>query len=72
MSSCPGARGPRTHFVAAQGVRGALHPRSVSALAHVERLEPTPSGAYVASLRGGHRVPISRAAASRLRKTLGI
>ena len=39
---------------------------------HVERLEPVLSGGYVARLAGGKTVDVSRHAARKLRRRLGI
>lgn len=49
-----------------------VHRRSLLSLAHVERLESQPSGGYVAHVRGGGCVEVSRQAARDLRRRLGI
>ncbi len=49
-----------------------VHRRHLINLDHVERLEPTASGGFVAHTKGGDRVPVSRQAARNLRKRLGI
>lgn len=49
-----------------------VHRRHLVALAHVDRLHPTASGAFVAVTATQHEIPVSRAAARRLRKQLGI
>jgi len=45
-----------------------LHRRCLVNMDYVERLEPVESGGYLAHIRGGHRVEVSRGAARRLRK----
>ncbi len=45
-----------------------VHRQALVDLERVERLEPRPSGGYVAHLDGGHEVPVSRQEARRLRK----
>ncbi len=45
-----------------------LHRQVLVDLERVERLEPTPSGGYVAHLSGGEQVPVSRQEARRLRR----
>ena len=49
-----------------------VHRRSLLSLAHVERLESQLSGGYVAHVRGGGSVEVSRQAARDLRRRLGI
>jgi two-component system LytT family response regulator len=49
-----------------------VHRRAIVNLLHVERLEPVPSGGYVARLAGGKTVDVSRQAARKLRRRLGI
>lgn len=49
-----------------------VHRRALVNLRCVERLKPLPSGGYLAGLRDGHEVPVSRQAARALRKRLGI
>jgi two-component system LytT family response regulator len=49
-----------------------VHRRAILNLDHVERLEATPSGGYLAHVGGGSRVDISRQAARQLRRRLGI
>lgn len=45
-----------------------LHRQALVDIERVERLEPTPSGGYVAHLHGGDQVPVSRQEARRLRR----
>lgn len=45
-----------------------LHRQVLVDLERIERLEPTPSGGYVAHLAGGEQVPVSRQEARRLRR----
>ncbi len=45
-----------------------VHRQALVDLTRVERLEPTPSGGYVAWLVGGQQVPVSRQEARKLRK----
>jgi two-component system, LytTR family, response regulator len=45
-----------------------LHRQALVDLERIERLEPTPSGGYVAHLAGGEQVPVSRQEARRLRR----
>jgi two-component system LytT family response regulator len=49
-----------------------VHRRAIINLLHVERLEPVLSGGYVARLAGGKSVDVSRQAARKLRRRLGI
>jgi two-component system, LytTR family, response regulator len=49
-----------------------VHRRAIVNLLHVERLEPVLSGGYVARVAGGKRVDVSRQAARKLRRRLGI
>jgi two-component system LytT family response regulator len=49
-----------------------VHRRAIVNLLHVERLEPVLSGGYVAHVAGGKSVDVSRQAARRLRRRLGI
>ena len=49
-----------------------VHRRSLLSLTHVERLESQLSGGYVAHVRGGGSVEVSRQAARDLRRRLGI
>lgn len=49
-----------------------VHRRAIVNLLHVERLEPVLSGGYVARIAGGKSVGVSRQAARRLRRRLGI
>ena len=49
-----------------------VHRRAIVNLMHVERLEPVLSGGYVARLAGGKTVDVSRQAARKLRRRLGI
>lgn len=49
-----------------------VHRRALVNLLHVERLEPVVSGGYVARLVGGKSVDVSRQAARKLRRRLGI
>lgn len=49
-----------------------VHRRAIVNLLHVERLEPVLSGGYVARLAGGKSVDVSRQAARKLRRRLGI
>lgn len=49
-----------------------VHRRAIVNLLHVERLEPVLSGGYLARIAGGKRVDVSRQAARRLRRRLGI
>ncbi|MFH1465649.1 MAG: LytTR family DNA-binding domain-containing protein [Pseudomonadota bacterium] len=45
-----------------------VHRQALVDLERIERLEPTPSGGYVAFLEGGFEVPVSRQEARRLRR----
>ncbi len=49
-----------------------VHRRALLNLDHVEQLEPLETGGYFAVLTDGARVPISRQAARRLRRTFGL
>lgn len=49
-----------------------VHRRSLLSLTHVERLESQLSGGYVAHVRGGGSVEVSRQAARDLRRRLGL
>lgn len=49
-----------------------VHRRSLLSLAHVERLESQLSGGYLAHVRGGGSVDVSRQAARELRRRLGL
>ena len=49
-----------------------VHRRAIVNLLHVERLEPVLSGGYIARVAGGKSVDVSRQAARRLRRRLGI
>jgi two-component system LytT family response regulator len=49
-----------------------VHRRALLNLLHVERLEPAPSGGYLARVAGGKSVEVSRQSARRLRRRLGI
>jgi two-component system LytT family response regulator len=49
-----------------------VHRRAILNLLHVERLEPVLSGGYVARVAGGKTVDVSRQAARKLRRRLGI
>jgi len=49
-----------------------VHRRAIVNLLHVERLESVLSGGYVARIAGGKSVDVSRQAARRLRRRLGI
>lgn len=49
-----------------------VHRRAIVNLLHVERLEPVVSGGYVARVAGGKSVDVSRQAARKLRRRLGI
>jgi two-component system, LytTR family, response regulator len=49
-----------------------VHRRALLNLAQVEMLRPTDAGGYVARMRGGGDVPVSRQAARKLRRWLGI
>ena len=48
-----------------------VHRRALVALDHVSKLEPQPSGGYVARI-GAHAIEVSRQAARDLRKKLGL
>jgi two-component system LytT family response regulator len=45
-----------------------VHRQALVDLERIERLEPTPSGGYLAHLEGGHQIPVSRQEARRLRR----
>lgn len=49
-----------------------VHRRALVNLDYVERLEAQGSGGYLAHMQGGARVPVSRQAGRRLRRTLGL
>jgi DNA-binding LytR/AlgR family response regulator len=49
-----------------------VHRRALLNLAQVQLLRPTDAGGYVAQMRGGGDVPVSRQAARKLRRWLGI
>ncbi len=49
-----------------------VHRRALLNLEHVTRLEPAASGGYVAHMRSGHAVEVSRQAARDLRRRLGV
>jgi two-component system LytT family response regulator len=49
-----------------------VHRRSLLSLAHVDHLESQLSGGYVAHMKGGGSVEVSRQAARDLRRRLGI
>jgi two-component system LytT family response regulator len=49
-----------------------VHRRALVALDHVTKLEPQPTGGYVARIGGTHAVEVSRQAARELRKKLGL
>jgi two-component system LytT family response regulator len=49
-----------------------VHRRALLNLDHVERLESVSSGGYVAHVRGGGKVEVSRQSARRLRRRLGL
>lgn len=49
-----------------------VHRRALLNLDHVDVLLPQPSGGYLAKTRDGHEVPVSRQAARRLRRRLGV
>jgi two-component system LytT family response regulator len=49
-----------------------VHRRAIVNLLHVERLEPVLSGGYVARVASGKSVDVSRQAARKLRRRLGI
>jgi len=49
-----------------------VHRRAIVNLHQVERLEPVLSGGYVARLHGGKTADVSRQAARKLRRRLGI
>jgi two-component system LytT family response regulator len=45
-----------------------VHRQALVDLERIERLEPTPSGGYLAHLQGGHQIPVSRQEARKLRR----
>jgi two-component system LytT family response regulator len=47
-----------------------VHRRALLSLAHVDRLKPQPTGGYVAIMKSGHEVPVSRQEARELRRRL--
>lgn len=47
-----------------------VHRRALVNLEHVVRLEPLETGGFVAHMRGGHAVEVSRQAARELRRRL--
>lgn len=49
-----------------------VHRRAIVNLDHVRRLEPTPAGGYLAHTAGGAAIEVSRQAARRLRRRLGL
>jgi two-component system LytT family response regulator len=49
-----------------------VHRRAIVNLLHVERLEPVGSGGYLARVAGGKTVEVSRQAARKLRRRLGL
>lgn len=49
-----------------------VHRRAILNLEHVDLLEPTRAGGYVARTRSGDQVEVSRQAARRLRRRLGL
>ncbi len=49
-----------------------VHRRALLSLDHVARLEPCPSGGYVARTHRGHAIEVSRQAARALRRRLGL
>jgi two-component system LytT family response regulator len=49
-----------------------VHRKALVNLEHVVRLEPTPSGGFLAKMRGGQSVEVSRQSARDLRKRLGL
>ncbi len=53
------------------GLLERVHRRHVLNLDHVERLSRTPAGGYVAWVRGGGQVEVSRQAGRKLRRRLG-
>ncbi len=55
-----------------QGVFERVHRRALLNLDHTERLEPVASGGYTAKVTGGHGVDVSRQAARKLRRWLGL
>ncbi len=54
------------------GVLERVHRRALLNLAHVARLEPQVTGGYVAHLKSGGPVEVSRQAARKLRRRLGL
>jgi two-component system LytT family response regulator len=49
-----------------------VHRKAVVSFAFVSRLEPQPTGGYLAHMKNGDRVEISRQSARRIRRRLGI
>jgi len=49
-----------------------VHRRALVNLDHVQRLEPLPTGGFVARTRGGHAVEVSRQSARALRRRFGL
>ena len=49
-----------------------VHRRALVNLTRVARLEPIDTGGFLAHMRGGHRVEVSRQAARELRRRLGL
>lgn len=49
-----------------------VHRKALVNFAFVARLEPQPTGGYLAHMKGGERVEISRQSARRIRRRLGI
>jgi len=49
-----------------------VHRRALVNLEHVERLEPLPTGGFIARTRGGQAAPVSRQSARALRRRFGI
>lgn len=49
-----------------------VHRRALVNLARIVRLEPIATGGFVAHMRGGHRVEVSRQSARELKKRLGL
>lgn len=47
-----------------------VHRRALLSLAHVDRLKPQPTGGYLAVMRSGQEVPVSRQEARELRRRL--
>ncbi len=49
-----------------------VHRKAIVSFAYVARLEPQPTGGYLAHMKNGDRVEISRQSARRIRRRLGI